>query len=255
MHRPDRCLDEGQGIRRVRTAEEDSVVLHRDRETARHPHDLPLELGKLDLLERDGRTPRIVPALDAHGCAGECSAGIEPDPLPVALDRAASRRVQALQEAEPERVLGPLHRLAPARLTESEEGLEVRDAAAVVPDHEAHRVRLVREDHARGAGAPRVLQELRDDGVPVREGEPEVFDEAPLVEADGNCFGHACLLERKAARSVPLAGWTPRRGFVGTSSGDAHSQKAASASCAMNSSRPENRGPERKPRSCSRAHG
>ena len=62
-------------------------------------------------------------------------------------------------------MLGPLHRIAPARLTEGEEGLEVGDAAAVVPDHEALRPRLVREIHARGAGAPRVLQELRDDGL------------------------------------------------------------------------------------------
>ncbi len=78
-------------------------------------------------------TPTVAPV--------ECRPGIEPDPLPVALDGAAARRVEALQEAEPERMLGPLHRFAPARLTEGEEGLEVRDAAAVVPDHEALRAR------------------------------------------------------------------------------------------------------------------
>ena len=193
MHRPDRCLDEGQGIRRVRTAEKHPVVPHRYRETARHPRDLPLELGKLDLLERDGRAARIVPALDTDRRAGECRPRIELDPSPRALDGTAPRRIEALQEAESERMLGPLHRIAPARLTEGEEGLEVRDATAVVPYHEALCLRLVREIHARGAGAPRVLQELRDDGVPVRKGEPEVLDEAPLVQADCYCFGHAYL--------------------------------------------------------------
>jgi hypothetical protein len=101
----------------VRTAEKHPVVPHGDRETARHPRDLALELGKLDLLERDGRAARIVPALDTDRCAGECRPSIELDPSPRAFDGTAPRRIETLQEAESERMLGRCTAL-PARLTE-----------------------------------------------------------------------------------------------------------------------------------------
>ena len=163
-----------------------AVVDHRERKSAGDAVDQLIELRQVNAVELDRRERRIGVGRrdDLQFGLVQCFVAVEREALAARGHSDSPGGVKALREAEPEGMLHLDGVLVPAALVEGQQPLEVVDAAAVVVDDQALGRGVVFDDHVRCAGAPGVLQQLRDQRELVREGEAPVAQGAALVDSD-----------------------------------------------------------------------
>jgi hypothetical protein len=162
-----------------------AVELDRHLEAAAHGFDAVGQVRQVHALQLDaGAGVRRVDGLHVDVLACQRVGGVEVDALPTRADRAAHGGVQALGEADAERVFFVAGRVVPAGLVEGEQLLEVLDPGPVVLHAQRPGLRIVVNLDQRSAGTPRVLQQFGDQRESVGEGKALVAQRAFLVDAD-----------------------------------------------------------------------
>jgi hypothetical protein len=193
VHAADGCLGQHQARCGVGPLDLLAVEAHWHGEAGAQRGDARGQLGQVDAVELDlGPCRRRFGQVDdIDRRSGQRRGGVEVGAQATRSHDAARRGIQALREADAERVLRVARGFIPARLVEGQQLLEVVDAAAVVSHGQRAGLGVVVDDDGRGACAPCVLEQFRHEGESVGEGEALIAQRAFLVDADLNLHGES----------------------------------------------------------------